>query len=155
MSSESQSGPSPSFTPSLSDVEPGTARYLFAISLLSESGSDRVTTGELREYLSVAPASVTEMFSKLDGRGFVEYEKYRGATLTDRGQTLATEARWRFCVVATFFDSVLGATLDEETALEVSFALPEHGVFRLRDLIESECLNCCPEAEGGAERCVA
>lgn len=154
MASEPETG-SPSDLPhSLSDTERSTARYLFAISVLSESDTDRITTGELRAYLDVAPASVTEMVSKLDDRGLVEHEKYRGVRLTDRGDAFATEAGWRFCVVSTFFESALGTTVDDETAFAIGVVLPKDGVFRLRDLVDSACLGLCPASDDDSERCV-
>jgi Mn-dependent DtxR family transcriptional regulator len=155
MASESETGTSSSFPHSLSNTKRSAARYLLAISVLSESDADRITTGELREYLNVAPASVTEMVSKLDDRGLVEYEKYQGVTLTDRGDTLATEAGWRFCVVSTFFESVLDMTVPDEKAFDIGFVLPKDGVFRLHDLVDSACLGLCPASDADSKRCVA
>jgi len=109
-----ESASNPSLGPS--DVERTTARYVFTISTLSTGSDDRVTTGELHEYLDVAPASVTEMVAKLGERGLVDYEKYRGVRLTGQGRELATGIAWRLCVVTSFFDSVLDANLDEDTA---------------------------------------
>ncbi|NLV11676.1 winged helix DNA-binding protein [Halomicrobium mukohataei] len=151
MASESQMDPS-SFGPS--ETERNGARYLFAISVLAESRTDRVATGELRKYMGVTAASVTEMVTKLDGRGLVEHEKYQGVALTERGEQVATQAGWRLCVVATFFDSVLDVTLDEETAFDIGFVLPETGLFRLRALADSACLGLCPDSDGDAQ-CVA
>lgn len=155
MASEPETGTSSSLPHALSDTERSAARYLFAISDLSESPSDRIATGELQEYLNVAPASVTEMVSKLADRGLVEYEKYRGVRLTDRGATLATEAGWRFCVVSTFFESELDVTVDDETAFDIAFALPKDGVFRLRELVDSGCLGLCPSSDDDPKRCAA
>jgi len=103
MASEPETGDSSSLADSLSDTERSAARYLFAISVLFEHDTDRITTGELQGYLNVAPVSVTEIVSKLDDRGLVEYKKYQGVTLTNQEDILATEAVWRFCVVSTFF----------------------------------------------------
>jgi DtxR family Mn-dependent transcriptional regulator len=153
MSSEPQARTAPSPAPTLADIERGAARYLFAIAVLSGSGTDRVTTGELHDQLDVAQPSVTGMVSKLDDRGLVEYEKYEGVTLTDWGETLARQAGWRLCVVSTFFDSELDTTLDDGTAFDIGFVLPERGVRRLRELVGSACLGRCPEANGDAERC--
>ncbi|AEM59375.1 DNA-binding protein (plasmid) [Haloarcula hispanica N601] len=154
MSSESQTGSASSLTPSVSDIERSAGRYLFAVSVLSESPTERVSTGELQEFLNVTPASVTEMVSKLDERGLVDYEKYQGVTLTDRGDALVTEVGWRFCVVSTFFESVLDTTLDEQTAFDIGFLLPKNGVFRLRSHVGGACLGHCPEAGGDGEQCV-
>lgn len=155
MSSEQQAGTAPPPTPPLADIERGAARYLFAIAVLSRSGTGRVTTGELHEQLDVAQPSVTGMVSKLDDRGLVDYEKYEGVTLTDRGESLARQVGWRLCVVSTFFDSELDTTLDDRMAFAIGFALPERGVRRLRELVGSACLGRCPEADGDAERCAA
>ncbi|WP_262177085.1 metal-dependent transcriptional regulator [Haloarcula laminariae] len=155
MSSEPDPRPSASRPQSLADTERGIARYLFAISVLSGPDSDRVTTGELQEYLNVAPASATEMVAKLDERGLVEYEKYQGVQLTDRGGALASAAGWRFCVVSTFFESVLDMTVADQTAFDIGYALPKDGVSRLRALVDSACLELCPTADDGSEPCVA
>ncbi|EMA27819.1 metal-dependent transcriptional regulator [Haloarcula japonica] len=154
MSSESQTGPASSLTPSVSDIERSAGRYLFAVSVLSESPTERVSTGELQEFLNVTPASVTEMVSKLDERGLVDYEKYQGVTLTDRGDALGTEVGWRFCVVSTFFESVLDTTLDDQTAFDIGFLLPKNAVFRLRRRVDGACLGLCPEVDSGGEQCV-
>ncbi|MFB6198199.1 MAG: metal-dependent transcriptional regulator [Halobacteriaceae archaeon] len=137
------------------DVERTTAHYLYAISTLSKESSGRVTTGAIQEYLDVAPPSVTEMIGKLDDRGLVEYEKYRGVQLTDQGKILASNVSWRLCVVSSFFDSVLDTYLDERTAFDIGFTLPEEGVSRLRERMETTCLDICPEAGHHESGCPA
>jgi len=102
MSSESLPGTTAYTSPEPARVEQTTARYLFAISTLSAESDDRITTGELREFLDVAPASVTEMISKLDDEGFVDYEKYQGVTLTEQGENAVSNVSWRFCVSRVF-----------------------------------------------------
>ncbi len=142
-------------SPALPEIERSAARYLFAVSVLSDADDDTVSTGDLREYLGVAPASVTEMIAKLDDRGLVSYEKYQGATLTPRGDELAADLSWRFCVVSTFFDAELGATLDEETAFDIALALPSEGVFALRERVGASCLGLCPETGNESDECTA
>jgi len=154
MSSDYRTRSSPASSPGPSDVERTTARYVFAISTLSGEDDERVSTGELNEYLDVAPASVTEMVAKLDSRSLVDYEKYQGVRLTGRGRKLATRIAWRLCVVSSFFDSVLDASLDEETAFDIGFTLPEDGVYHLRERIETSCLEVCPEAGERHAHCV-
>ncbi len=153
MASEPQVGPSASLPHSLSETERRAARYLFAISDLSESGTDRITTSELGNYLGVAPASVTEMVSKLDDRDLVAYEKYRGVTLTEQGRSLATRAGWRFCVVSTFFDSVLDLAVDDETAFDFGVVLSRDGMLRLHEIVNSACLELCPGSNPDANGC--
>lgn len=155
MSSDFRTGLAPGPSPELSNVELTTARYLFAVSTLSTDTEERIATGELKKYLGVTPASVTEMMAKLDERGLVDYKKYQGVCLTERGEGVTSRISWRLCVVTSFFDSVLETNLDEETAFDIGFTLPEDGVYRLRERMESSCLEVCPESGRREARCLA
>jgi len=46
---------------------------------------ERVRNGALSKYLSVSPASATEMIQRLATNGYVEYVPYKGALLTEKG----------------------------------------------------------------------
>lgn len=46
---------------------------------------ERVRNGALAKYLSVSPASATEMVQRLATNGYVEYVPYKGALLTEKG----------------------------------------------------------------------
>lgn len=54
--------------------------------LIEHKGYARVS--DIAEALSVLPSSVTKMVQKLDKDGYLIYEKYRGLTLTPKGQKL-------------------------------------------------------------------
>jgi len=141
---------------SVLDIGRGTARYIFAVSVLSEDEDEgRVRTGEIQEYMGVSPPSVTEMVSKLDSRGLVDYEKYRGVRLTEEGRNVAERIGWRFCVVSTFFESTLDADADEKTVLDTALALPDEGVRNLRGFVGPSCLELCPESDGETDECAA
>ncbi len=45
----------------------------------------RVRTGDLAERLGVSPASATEMIQRLSGKGYIDYQRYKGAKLTQKG----------------------------------------------------------------------
>jgi DtxR family Mn-dependent transcriptional regulator len=45
----------------------------------------RVRTGDLAERLKVSPASATEMIQRLSSKGYIDYERYKGAKLTEKG----------------------------------------------------------------------
>lgn len=137
-----------------SEIEQTAARYLFAISRVATNTEDRITTGELQESLDVTQASVTEMISKLDEYGYVDYKKYEGVILTDQGEEIVKRVAWRVCIVSSFFDSTLDTRLDEQTAFEMGFILPQNGIFRLRELVTTPCLELCPEASQDEERCL-
>ena len=54
--------------------------------LIENKGYARVS--DIAEALSVLPSSVTKMVQKLDKDGYLIYEKYRGLTLTSKGEKL-------------------------------------------------------------------
>ena len=45
----------------------------------------RVRTGDLAQRLGVSPASATEMIQRLSVKGFIDYVRYKGAQLTEKG----------------------------------------------------------------------
>lgn len=73
--------------------------YLKAIWFLG--GAEAASTKDLAERLSVAPASVTNMLGRLREMGFVEYERYHGATLTARGRAEALRIVRRHRLIET------------------------------------------------------
>jgi len=52
--------------------------------LIEQKGYARVV--DIAENLGLAQASVTNMIQRLDGEGYIIYEKYRGLTLTEAGR---------------------------------------------------------------------
>lgn len=65
--------------------------YLKAILMLEAESDDAVATTAIAQRLNMRPASVTGMIRVLHEAGWVNYEAYRGVTLTDRGRTIATD----------------------------------------------------------------
>lgn len=104
-----------------------------------------MSTGELQRSLDVSAPTVSETIAKLDDREFVDYEKYRGVTLTPRGDAVATRLARQFCIVTTFFESALDVSLDDEMAYDIGVTLPEDALFRLRKLTDGPCIDDCPE----------
>jgi DtxR family Mn-dependent transcriptional regulator len=128
-------------------VDRGPGRYLVAIYWLQNESGHRVQTGDLSEYLGVQPASTTEILGRLDDASLVEYEKYRGANLTSRGDTVARELAWRQCTVRVFFATQLDLELNAYTAYWIGYILPKHGLERLADLVDHrETMPCCKTA---------
>lgn len=62
--------------------------YLEAIYSINERGI-QAKNQELAEKLKVSPPSVTQMIQRLAEEGLVDYEPYKGATLTGKGMALA------------------------------------------------------------------
>jgi DtxR family Mn-dependent transcriptional regulator len=60
------------------------------------------TTNDIAGRLSIAPASVTNMFARLQEMGLTEYKRYRGASLTEEGRTEALRLVPRHRLIETF-----------------------------------------------------
>lgn len=78
--------------------------------LIQEKGYARMV--DIASSLKVRQASVTSMVQKLGDLGYVNYEKYRGLVLTDKGREVADRIQRRHETLTRFF-SLFG--LDEET----------------------------------------
>src|SRR5688572_17009174 len=78
--------------------------------LIEEKGYARVA--DIASSLDVGRASVTAMVQKLGQLGYLNYQKYRGLVLTDKGKAVATNIQKRHETLSRFF-SLFG--LDEQT----------------------------------------
>ncbi|MFP8952525.1 metal-dependent transcriptional regulator [Natrialbaceae archaeon A-arb3/5] len=65
--------------------------YLKVIYQLQRTTDDRIKTSQIAEELDVTSPTVTSMLEKLEDRGLIDREKYRGVTLSDEGETVALE----------------------------------------------------------------
>ncbi|WP_276389216.1 metal-dependent transcriptional regulator [Eudoraea chungangensis] len=63
--------------------------YIKAIFHLGIDGVKAVSTNSVAEQMSTKPSSVTDMMKKLSEKGLVNYKKYRGVSLTEKGRILA------------------------------------------------------------------
>jgi Mn-dependent DtxR family transcriptional regulator len=82
-------------------------QYLKTIFLVQQLEDGPAATGELADRLGVSPASVNEMIGKLEDRGLVTHEKYKGAEVTDAGEARAREALQTYCILERFLANVL------------------------------------------------
>ena len=74
---------------------------------------ERVHTNDIANVLDVNPASVTEIFQKLSTEGYIDYEKYSGVTLTEKGKRIALQIKNKHEALRDF---LLFLGLDEKTA---------------------------------------
>ena len=86
--------------------EPGPSQsaedYLERIhELIEEKGYARVV--DIASSLEVKQASVTSMVQKLGELGYLNYEKYRGLVLTDKGRAVARGIQKRHETLSRFF----------------------------------------------------
>ncbi len=87
-----------------SEVPRGLGNYLLLISdLLKEKGYVRGV--ELAERLEMSRPTVTRAMQRLAQLGFVDYEKYRGISLTPKGEAGSEEVRVRYQIVRGFLEA--------------------------------------------------
>lgn len=82
--------------------------------LVDQKGYARVS--DVAEELGLTPSTVSNMVRRLAARGFVNYEKYRGFSLTAEGRSVAARIKARHETLTEFL-SLLGlepATVEAE-----------------------------------------
>ncbi len=117
--------PAPPLTGSVED-------YLKAIYEL-ESAFGSAPTNDIAERLSIAPASVSGMVQRLAGQGWLEYERYRGVRLTDRGRRAALRTLRRHRIIESYLVHALQYEWDEvhDEAERLEHAVSEELVDRM------------------------
>ena len=100
-------------------------------------GMGAASTKDVAARLSISPASVTNMFARLQEMGLVEYERYRGATLTDRGREEALRLVRRHRLIETFLLEHLGYDWQEvhEEAERLEHAVSDGFTERLAEFL--------------------
>jgi len=96
--------------------------YLEVISELVEL-KGYATTLDISRYLNVSAPSVTKMLQRLDDGGYLEYEKYRGINLTEKGNQIADAIRQKHGILLEFFE-ILG--IGSDTANRDAEGLEHH-----------------------------
>lgn len=118
----------PTPTPSMED-------YIeFIYNLIETKGYARVT--DIAEALDVHPSSVTKMIQKLDKDSYVNYEKYRGFILTDKGNKVGERLVFRHDLLEDFLE-IIG--VDEQNIYEDVEGIEHHlswnAIDRIADLV--------------------
>ncbi|WP_316798292.1 metal-dependent transcriptional regulator [Pedobacter frigidisoli] len=110
--------------------------YLKIIYHLSES-NNTVQTNAIAEQIQTKPASVTDMIKKLADKGFVDYIKYQGVTLTDRGRNAAIDIVRKHRLWEVFLVDKLNFKWDEvhEVAEELEHIKSEALIERLDEFL--------------------
>jgi len=70
--------------------------------LINEKGYARVV--DIAKTLEIAQPSVSNMVRRLHDKGLINYEKYRGMTLTEEGMRVARKIEKRHQILQTFLD---------------------------------------------------
>lgn len=87
--------------------------------------------------LCLSPSTVSEMLKRLDNEGYINYEKYRGATLTNKGLKLARDLRRKHKVLREFLITI-GITYEnaDKEACKIEHVVVDETIDRLTKYIE-------------------
>ena len=99
-------------------------------------GDQMVRNGELAAALKVSPASATEMIQRLSGKGYLNYERYKGARLTASGLALGRTMKRRHRLLEVLLVEVLQFQGDvHEAACRMEHAVDEELEWTLDELL--------------------
>ena len=93
---------------------------LKAVYRLAKSG-DGAHTGALAGRMGVSPGTATTAIKRLDERGYVQHQPYRGVELTKKGRRAAVAAIRRHRIVERFLSDMLGYPWNEADRLAGAF----------------------------------
>ena len=82
-----------------------TEEYIETIFIL-QNRNGYAKTGKISLEMGVRPSSVTEILQKLQEEGYIKYEPYKGATLTDFGKKIARELMKKHKIIADFLEII-------------------------------------------------
>ncbi len=116
----------------------GAAQYLLAVYILGHRDEPPIQTNAVAETLDRSPATVTETFQRLNEEDLVEYEPYKGVTLTDAGRERAAELHETYVTVSWFFRSILDLEDHEGEAMELAGLVSPTVAERLAATLPSE-----------------
>lgn len=116
------------------DLTAGESFYLKELFRLEAQGERRVTCVSLAAQLGLKPASVSDMFAKLEGKELIERGRWGPVKLSSKGVNLASALMWRHRILETYFCSALSLSPDEacRAASHVDSAIP-------RAVVEAMC----------------
>jgi DtxR family Mn-dependent transcriptional regulator len=100
-------------------------------------GSGAASTKDVADRLSVSAASVTKMFARLQEMGLARYERYRGASLTERGRGEALRLVRRHRLIEIFLLEHLGYSWQEvhDEAERLEHAVSDGFTERLAEML--------------------
>jgi len=81
------------------------------------------TTVDISDYLNVSSPSVTKMLQRLHESGHLNYERYRGISLTESGVAIAKSMHDRHGILADFLKMI---GVDEDTANRDAEGIEHH-----------------------------
>ncbi len=120
--------------------------YLEAIYDLTQH-REAARTNDLASRMHVSPASATEMAQRLAEEGYLRYERYKGASLTEKGMRVARKIKRRHRLMERFLVDVLGAKKGEfhEEACRLEHAISDESEKRICQIVNNP--RFCPDGD--------
>jgi DtxR family transcriptional regulator, Mn-dependent transcriptional regulator len=87
--------------------------YAKAIYAIAAERDGLVLNGEVAQRLGVTPATATSMLKKMAGLGLVDYQPYKGASLTPAGEKVALEVIRHHRLIEAYLAEALGMSRDQ------------------------------------------
>ena len=111
--------------------------YLKSIYHLSDNGNAVVTTNNIAEMINTKASSVTDMLKKLADKGLINYIKYQGVTLTEKGSNAAVNIIRKHRLWEVFLVEKLNFSWDEvhDIAEQLEHIKSEQLINRLDDFL--------------------
>lgn len=96
------------------------------------------TLADVAEYLNVQPPSVTTMMRRLDQSSLLNYEKYRGIQLTEKGVDIAKIIHKRHSLLSEFLKMIgVSEKIANEDAENMEHHLHPQTMLRLTELMHA------------------
>jgi Mn-dependent DtxR family transcriptional regulator len=110
--------------------------YVELIHILQKE-KEIVHTKDIASALDINPASVTEIFQKLNDEGYINYEKYNGVTLTGKGRKIGVDTKKKHDTLKHFL-IILGVDekIADEDACKIEHNVNKKTMDKLRKFVE-------------------
>ena len=137
--------------------------YLEAIYSINEQGI-QAKNQDLAEKLKVSPPSVTQMIQRLAEEGLVDYEPYKGATLTGKGMALAEKVVRKHRLLERFLYDFLKLPFEKvhDEACRMEHSISDEATMALCKALDKPELcpddlpiPTCPHEDGECNDCAA
>ena len=112
--------------------------YLGLIYEFSNSKSDFKAV-DIAKRMNISRASVSEALQKLALQGYIIYEKYKPAVLTEKGRILAEKVYNKHRVLCSFFKNYLNLSEEESqiNACRIEHVITESAFEKIKEMVES------------------
>ncbi len=113
--------------------------YLELIYEFSSSKSDFKAV-DIAKKMNISRASVSEALQKLAVQGYIIYEKYKPAILTEKGRELAEKVYNKHKVLCAFFKNQLNLSEEESqiNACRIEHVITETAFEKIKELVEKQ-----------------